>query len=116
MSHREMFALVAVAALGALGMRSARHTISAGASPLDSLASPAGPGSAEPNLTVAPDGRVYLTWLEPADSGHALRFAVHDGTRWSAGRMRCSTGGTGDGSTGSTSSPSGTVKFLQIFN
>ena len=86
MSHREMFALVAVAALGALGMRTASHTISAGASPLDSLASPAGPGSAEPNLTVAPDGRVYLTWLEPADSGHALRFAVHDGTRWSAVR------------------------------
>ncbi len=49
---------------------------------VDSLASPAGPGSAEPNLTVAPDGRVYLSWLEPADSGHAFRFAVHDGAKW----------------------------------
>jgi hypothetical protein len=53
---------------------------------IDSIASPAGPGSAEPNLAVAPDGRVYMTWLEPADSGHALRFAVLEGTRWSAAR------------------------------
>lgn len=50
---------------------------------IDSLASPAGPGSGEPNLTVGPDGRVYMSWLEPANPGHALRFAVHDGTRWS---------------------------------
>ena len=53
---------------------------------IDSVASPAAPGSAEPNLAVAPDGRVYMSWLEPADSGHALRFAVLDGTRWSAPR------------------------------
>lgn len=51
---------------------------------IDSVGSPAVPGSAEPNLAVAPDGRVYMSWLEPADSGHALRFAVLDGTRWSA--------------------------------
>ena len=51
---------------------------------IDSIASPAGPGSAEPNLAVAGDGRVYMTWLEPADSGFALRFAVLDGRRWSA--------------------------------
>lgn len=52
---------------------------------IDSLASPAAPGSAEPNLVVGPDGRVYLTWVEPApDSAYALRFAVHDGAKWSA--------------------------------
>ncbi len=51
---------------------------------IDSLSSPAGPGSAEPNLAVAADGKVYMTWLEPADSGHALRFAVLDGNRWTA--------------------------------
>ena len=49
---------------------------------IDSLASPAGPGSAEPNLTVAPDGHVYMSWLEPLNVGHALRFSMHDGTRW----------------------------------
>ncbi len=50
---------------------------------IDSIASPAAPGSAEPYLTVGPDGRVYMSWLEPANPGYALRFAVHDGTRWS---------------------------------
>ena len=53
---------------------------------IDSIASPAGPGSAEPNLAVASDGRVYMTWLEPSDSGFALRFAVLDGKQWSAPR------------------------------
>ena len=53
------------------------------AASIDSIASPAAPGSAEPNLTVGPDGRVYLSWLEPANPGYSLRFAVHDGTRWS---------------------------------
>ena len=53
---------------------------------VDSLPSPAGPGSAEPSLTVAPDGKVYLSWLEPIDSAFALRFAVYHGSRWSASR------------------------------
>src|SRR5688500_6271016 len=52
----------------------------------DSLASPAGPGSAEPNLAVGPDGRVYLSWHEPADSGFALRMSVLDGRVWSEPR------------------------------
>lgn len=51
------------------------------------LSSPAGPGSGEPNLTVGDDGRVYLSWIEPAaDSAHALRFATWDGERWSPPR------------------------------
>jgi hypothetical protein len=54
---------------------------------IDSLPSPAGPGSGEPNLTAGPDGRVFLSWLEPVDdSAHALRFATLDATRWSAPR------------------------------
>lgn len=51
-----------------------------------SLPSPAAPGSAEPNLAVGPGNRVYMSWLEPADSGHALRFAVLNNNRWSAPR------------------------------
>ena len=50
------------------------------------LSSPAAPGSGEPNLAVGPDGRIYMSWLEPVDSGHALRFAVLTDTRWSTPR------------------------------
>ncbi len=58
-------------------------TITLGAA--DSLRSPAGPGSAEPNLAVAPDGAVYLSWLEPTAEGrYALRFAVLNDSQWSA--------------------------------
>ena len=81
--------LVAVAALGvaALGTTIKRSPVARTvAFAADSVASPAGPGSAEPNLTVGADGRVYMSWLEPADSGHALRFAVHDGSKWSNAR------------------------------
>jgi len=56
------------------------------AAAIDSLSSPARDGSAEPNLSVAPDGRVYMTWIEPADSGHALRVAALKGTTWTAAR------------------------------
>lgn len=50
----------------------------------DSLVSPTAPGATTPNLVVAPDGKVYMSWLEPADSGYALRFSVLDGRTWSA--------------------------------
>ncbi|HEX6631987.1 MAG TPA: sialidase family protein [Gemmatimonadaceae bacterium] len=57
---------------------------------VDSLDSPAAPGSGEPALRAGPDGQVVLSWLEPAagDSGHALRFASigPDDSRWSAPR------------------------------
>ncbi len=50
--------------------------------------SPAGPGSGDPNLSVGPDGRVYLSWLEPVrPKGYALKFAVRArGGRWSTPR------------------------------
>src|SRR5688500_6827892 len=54
---------------------------------LTEIRSPAAAGSGEPNLTTGPDGRVYLTWIEPRpDSAHALRWAVLDGDAWTAGR------------------------------
>ena len=55
--------------------------------PIDTLASPAAQGSGEPNLARGPDGRVYLSWLEPSgDSAHALRFATLQDDAWSAPR------------------------------
>ncbi|MFQ5743900.1 MAG: sialidase family protein, partial [Acidobacteriota bacterium] len=58
---------------------------------------PAAPGSGEPNLFAAADGRVFMSWLEPvggnggppASTRHgrfALRFAVLEGGSWSAPR------------------------------
>lgn len=74
--------LVAAALLlSACAPRDAANTLT-----LAESVSPTGSGAAEPNLFTAPDGRVLMSWLEPADSGaHALRLAVMgpDGT-WSA--------------------------------
>jgi hypothetical protein len=52
------------------------------------LESPAGPGSGEPSLTVGPDDRAYLTWIEPAGQNrHALRFASYSEAGWSPPRL-----------------------------
>jgi hypothetical protein len=77
---------VTAAACG--GERAEARDASAGASSaLRPLPSPAAQGSGEPNLTVGPDGRVYLSWIEPAaDSAHALRFSVLQDDAWSAPR------------------------------
>src|SRR5262245_48893351 len=53
--------------------------------------SPAAAGSGSPNLSVGPDGRIYLSWIEPVQSkgskGYALKFAVRSrGGRWSTPR------------------------------
>ncbi len=48
------------------------------------MTSPALAGSRVPNLTAMPDGRFALSWLEPVRGARmALRFAIHDGGRWS---------------------------------
>jgi hypothetical protein len=48
------------------------------------IASPAGAGSAEPNLSTGPDGRVYLTWIDAADKKSSLKFSVlGDNQTWS---------------------------------
>ena len=47
--------------------------------------SPAGASSGEPNLFTAPDGRVFLSWIEAvANGGHALRFAIRESGKWSS--------------------------------
>ena len=83
-------AMLVVVAVGATTVSAfaMRTTVPVGISrfAVDSIASPARPGSAEPNLSVAPDGRVFMSWLEPADSGYSVRFASHDGSTWSDAR------------------------------
>jgi hypothetical protein len=75
-------AVVAIGAASSVPQAAARVQPSAP----DSLASPASAGATTPNLAVAPDGKIYMSWLEPADSGFALKFAVLDGHKWSAPR------------------------------
>ncbi|MDA2924620.1 glycoside hydrolase [Acidobacteria bacterium AH-259-L09] len=48
------------------------------------IKSPAGPGSGEANISTAPDGRVFLSWLEPSGDRYAFRFSVRQGRGWSA--------------------------------
>ena len=58
------------------------------ASPVPSvneMKSPAPPGSGQPNLAVAADGRVFLSWIEPdTPQGYVLRFSVRGAQGWSA--------------------------------
>jgi len=48
------------------------------------LKSPAGPRSGEPNLSVGPDGRVFMTWIEPEAKGSVLYFSALQSDAWSA--------------------------------
>src|SRR5262245_50552005 len=52
------------------------------------LDTPVARDSGEPNLAAAPDGRVFLTWLEPRDeSSRRLRLAARQrGEAWSQPR------------------------------
>src|SRR5688500_16807177 len=80
--------LVAAAAIGGLWTipPAAPGPVTTPSPSADSIASPAGPGSAEPNLAVGLDGRVYMSWLEPMDSGYAFKFSSFDGTSWARAR------------------------------
>jgi len=51
--------------------------------------SPAGSGSAEPNLTTGPDGRVFMTWIEPGQQGKGsiLYFSTLQSQTWSAPKV-----------------------------
>ena len=77
---RKLMALV-VALCGAACVRGAVETRLA----VRPLEAPAAVGSGEPNLTAAPDGRVLLSWIEPAgEAGHSLRHAARPkGGAWS---------------------------------
>jgi hypothetical protein len=49
------------------------------------IKSPAKPESGQPSLTVAPDGHIFLSWIEPdTPKGNAFRFSVQGPQGWSA--------------------------------
>jgi len=52
------------------------------------ISSPAGAGSEEPNLTAGPDGRIYLSWIDTADTKASLKFSVlGENQTWSPGSL-----------------------------
>lgn len=50
------------------------------------IPSPAPDPSGEPSLCETADGRVLLSWIEPVEDGHALRYAELDGDAWAEPR------------------------------
>jgi hypothetical protein len=50
---------------------------------IEPIASPTGAASAEPNLTVTPDGRAVLSWIENVDSLQVLKLAYLENDQWS---------------------------------
>lgn len=52
------------------------------------IPNPAGPGASGGSLAIGPDGRVWLTWIEPVTGGHALRFVTRGPAQegWSEAR------------------------------
>jgi hypothetical protein len=75
-----------LAAIGMVALAGCERGGAAAPPALTQITSPAGPGSGEPFLALGSDGVMYLSWLEPIDSAHALKFAAYDGATWSAPR------------------------------
>lgn len=46
------------------------------------IPNPASAGSGQPYLSTSPDGRIYLSWIEPHGAGHRLQFAEWNGGSW----------------------------------
>ena len=52
------------------------------------IPSPAGPGSGQPYMTVSPDGRAYLSWIERLpERRFSLRYAVRERGGWTSPRV-----------------------------
>lgn len=53
---------------------------------VETLGPPSARGSGVPFVSAAPDGALLVSWMEPAGTGHAFRFAAWQKGRWSAAR------------------------------
>ena len=68
--------------IGLIASLSGRMPLAQPSEQVVELHNPALPGSVAPSLSATPDGKVILSWLEPAGSVQALRSAVWDGKDW----------------------------------
>ena len=65
----------------------AADTRATGSSRVQSIPTPAGPGSMSPHLALTHSGSVVMSWLEPTGAKtYALKFATLDGGQWSPTR------------------------------
>ncbi len=74
--------VILIAILTLLAACDSEETTSANSATVELLASPARQGSAQSHLAVAQDGSVVMSWLEPEDNGHALKFSVLNESEW----------------------------------
>src|SRR5690349_14638491 len=86
-----IFSCILAAAIAFAGCSSATTPAPVATPPptVNEVQSPAGAISAQPALSAAPDGRVFMSWIEPAQPvGHKLLFSVRDSKgAWSGPRM-----------------------------
>jgi hypothetical protein len=47
---------------------------------------PTNAAAAQPDLLMTPDGHLLLSWVEPQDKSHALKFSIYANGQWSAPR------------------------------
>ena len=79
MAMRKALALFACLGLVACEQREAEQALSVAASSIEPWALPASTGAASPDLRIAPDGRLLLSWLQAdGKDAHRLVFAVAD--------------------------------------
>jgi len=71
------------AGTAAIAVRAAAEPVARG---LRAVSVPAAAGSLAPVLSSGDDGRLVLSWLEPAGDGHALRFSTWRDAGWSPAR------------------------------
>jgi hypothetical protein len=82
--NRLVISLTVAVLIAGPSLRDAPGAVAPASGDIELIDNPTAAGSAEPSLAVSPDGIVYMTWLEPLDSGHALRVSSYDGATWSA--------------------------------
>ncbi len=72
------FLVLTLAAIGTCGFAQTLKSVA--------VPNPAPPGSIQPNWTVAADGSVLLSWVEPSKDTYALRYAIRHGSAWGEAR------------------------------
>lgn len=74
---------ISMLTMGAIGAAVAAQAQDGTVADIVEIPVPAGPGASEPSIFALADGRVALSWTEPAAQGHAVKIAFGNQTGWS---------------------------------